>query len=196
MDIADAAKSEVLRPLATVFVPGMLAVSPYVIVAQHYVPRVLTFWHDHDAAFTAIIVACMLAAGLLLEDLGALLESQLIDPRLEHKDPDHIAVWRQYLQLRIKDEYVGQRYLRTIVTRLKFELAMLPAIISLWLGLLWVQCIHSVWTTRSFFVLSGFLASIGLYLFIEARLSAGLLSSTRKLLVSALAAADNAPPAV
>ena len=88
-----------------VAIPGAIAVAPYVIIAQHHVPQTLTFWHDHDAAFSVIVVACMLAVGLLLEDIGALLEDRVIDALLEKGHPGHRDNWRQYLQLQIRDEY-------------------------------------------------------------------------------------------
>ena len=57
------------------------------ILAQHYISKTLEFWHDHDAAFSTIVVACMIAAGLLLEDGGALLEDRAIDALLENGIP-------------------------------------------------------------------------------------------------------------
>jgi hypothetical protein len=185
LDIAGATKSEVFRPIATIAIPGAIAVAPYVIIVQHYIPRVLEFWKEHDTAFSAIVVACVLAAGLLLEDLGAILESQVLDRLLDKRHPGHRDNWDRYLQLRIKDEFVGQRYLRTMVTHLKFELAMLPSILCLWVGLLWVEVLHDVWKGCGFLLLSLFLLAVSVYLAVESYFSARTLGSTRKLLLAA-----------
>jgi hypothetical protein len=193
VELADATKSEIARPIATVLIPGAIAVAPYVIVVQHYIPQVLDFWKIHDAAFSAIVVACMLAAGLLLEDLGALLEGFVLDPLLTDRVPDHRENWNKYLKLKIKDEFVGQRYLRTMVTSLKFELAMFPGILCLWFGLLWIQLIDKVWSAWGFAVLTVFLAAVTTYLGVESFLSARTLSNTRRLLIEAYEA--DGPPA-
>jgi hypothetical protein len=190
MDIGEVVKNEVFRPLTSVAIPGALAVAPYVILAQHYVPHVLDFWHDHDAAFSAMVVGCMLAAGLLLEDVGALLEVHIIDPLVQRKHEEHYENWRKYLQLKMKDEYVGQRYLRTVVTRLKFELSMLPALVVLWLGLVWIQVVYSTWTGWGFIALSAFVLGIALYLAIESYSSAWTLSKVRGWLIAACRLAD------
>jgi hypothetical protein len=190
MDIGEATKSEVFRPLATVAIPGAVAVAPYIVVAQHYIPRVLEFWKEHDTAFSAIVVACMLAAGLMLENIGSLIEGRVFDRVLERRFPGHGANWQRYLQLRIRDEYVGQRYLRNVVTHLKFELAMLPSIVCLWIGLAWIQAIHKVWKGYGFLLLSFFMFAVVTYLVFEAYSSAKALGSTRKLLIDAV---DNAP---
>jgi len=186
MDVTDAVKNEVFRPLTTVAIPGAIAVAPYVILAQHYIPKTLEFWHDHDAAFSTIVVACMIAAGLLLEDVGALLEDRVIDALLEKWHPGHRDQWSKYLQLQMRDEYVGQRYLRTMVTRLKFELSMLPALLMLWGGLGWIQYIYRIWPAGGFLLVSLVLLGLCVYLAAEAYMSAKVLMRTRALLIEAV----------
>jgi hypothetical protein len=59
------------------------------------------------------------------EDLGARLE-QCFDKRLA-KQPGyegHLEEWFKYLRIAFDKEPVGQRYLKTLVLRLKFELGM------------------------------------------------------------------------
>lgn len=130
MDLEKAASNEVFRPLVSIAVPGGIALAPYVIVAEHYITDIATFWHDHDAAFTAIIIGLVLAVGLMLEDVGALIEIGF-DSLLEWKKKNQFENWQKYLKLRTKDEYIAQRYIRTLVTRLKFEMSMAPAIVCM-----------------------------------------------------------------
>jgi hypothetical protein len=185
VDISSAFKSEIFRPLATIVVPGFLALAPYVVVLGYYVPAVPQFWNDHDGAFITVFSVAVLAAGLILEGLGALIETKVLDGSLGRSNPAHAMEWDQYLQLRIKDEMIAQRYLRTVLVHLKFELAMIPAIVSLWSGLLWINCIHSVWSRWGVSFVSLFLLAVVIYLVWESFQSAATLAKTRKLILEA-----------
>jgi hypothetical protein len=185
MDIEKAANREVFRPLVSIFIPGAVAITPYLIVAQHRVPGIDAFWKDHDGVFVTLIIASAIAAGLAMEDIGASIEFYLVDAILTRKRPKHRDDWKEYLQLKIKDEYIGQRYIRDLVIRLKFELSMSPALIICWLGLIWVQCIYSTWTACGFLVLSSFLIGVSGIMFLQACLTGMALSDTRALLLSA-----------
>jgi hypothetical protein len=183
MDIEKAVSNEVFKPLVGVIIPGAIAVAPYVIVTQAYVPKVLTFWHDHESSFVALVLACMIAAGLALEDIGAFIEHEVLDPRLEKSECGHVADWDRYLQLKMKDEYIGQRYVRTLVTRLKFELSMFPALLILTGGIVWIQALYQVWSRVGIALLSAFLLCLSAFMLWQAWLSTKALSKTRKLLL-------------
>jgi len=189
MNIGDAFKSEVVRPLTTVVVPGSIAVAPYVLVLGHYVPLVFSFWTAHPSAFVALIAISIFTAGLVLDNFGTHYEVSFIDRRLQKCDATHDETWRAYLGLRIKDEFVGQRYLRLKVERLKFELSMAPAMLSFAIGLFWLQCLHEIWRWPGFILLFAVLL-LGAYYFLrEAHKTACVLADTRKILVKAVAAA-------
>lgn len=192
MDITSALKSEVFRPVATLVVPGALAIGPYIVVAQYYLPTITKFWQDHDGPFVAIVVVLVLAAGLILEDLGALIEIG-VDAIVSKNDPRHQKDWHRYLALKLKDEIIGQRYLRTLVVRLKFELSMAPALTSMFFGLAWIQQIYAPWTTKSFVTLSFFFVVLVTYLLCEAYLSARNLGSVRRDILIAQATSAAVP---
>jgi hypothetical protein len=184
LSATDAFKSEIFRPLTSIAVPGAIAAGPFVLITQYYVPSVGVFWKAHESVFVGIVVVCVLAVGLLMENVGALIEIRL-DAILLKRNAKHHEEWREYLSLRIKDEIIGQRYLRTVVTRMKFELAMAPSISCLFLGLFWIQRLYSTWTTRSFAVLTAFFVGLELYFLYEAWLSAKNLTSVRRVIIAA-----------
>jgi hypothetical protein len=187
VDFISAFKSELFRPLATLVVPGGVAVGPYVLVAGYYFPGVAFFWRDHPSAFVAIIVICIVAVGLIVEDLGAFIERDFWDSKLAKDNEDHSDHWELYLQLRLNDEIVGQRYLRTLLTRMKFELAMVPAFFFFWCGLLWLNRLYSLWRPSRFALLSGVVLVLTIYLLLESFRSASVMSQTRTLIIQAVA---------
>lgn len=186
MDFISAFKSELFRPLATLVVPGGVAMGPYVLVAGYYFPGVTSFWREHPSAFVAILVICIVAVGLIVEDLGAYIERDFWDSKLARENADHSDHWEQYLKLRLNDEIIGQRYLRTILTRMKFELAMVPAFFFFWCGLLWLNRLYGLWRPSRFALLSGVLLIVTIYLLLESYRSASVMSATRTLLVQAV----------
>jgi hypothetical protein len=187
LDFISAFKSELFRPLATLVVPGGVAIGPYVLVVGYYFPGVTLFWREHPSAFVAILVICIVAVGLIVEDLGAFIERDLWDGRLAKENDDHPDHWEQYLKLRLNDEIVGQRYLRTLLTRMKFELAMVPSFFFFWCGLLWLNRLYGLWRPSRFVLLSGVLLIVTIYLLLESYRSASVMSATRTLVVQAVA---------
>jgi hypothetical protein len=187
MDFISAFKSELFRPLATLVVPGGVAIGPYVLVVGHYFPGVTSFWREHPSAFVAILVISIVAVGLIVEDLGAFIERDFWDSKLAKENEDHSDHWEQYLKLRLNDEIVGQRYLRTLLTRMKFELAMVPAFFFFWCGLLWLNRLYGLWRPSRFALLSGVLLIVTIYLLLESYRSASVMSATRTLIVQAVA---------
>jgi hypothetical protein len=186
MDFISAFKSELFRPLATLVVPGGVALGPYVLIAGYYFPGIVSFWKDHPSAFVAILVICIVAVGLIVEDLGAFIERDFWDSKLARENENHADHWEQYLKLRLKDEVVGQRYLRTILTRMKFELAMVPAFFFFWCGLLWLNRLYNLWRPSRFALLSGVLLIVTIYLLLESFRSASVMSATRTLVIQSV----------
>jgi hypothetical protein len=187
VDFISAFKSELFRPLATLVVPGGIAIGPYVLVVGYYFPGVTSFWREHPSAFVAILVICIVAVGLIVEDLGAFIERDFWDSKLAKDNEDHSDHWEQYLKLRLNDEIVGQRYLRTLLTRMKFELAMVPAFFFFWCGLLWLNRLYALWRPSRFALLSGVLLILTIYLLLESYRSASVMSQTRTLIIQAVA---------
>jgi hypothetical protein len=71
---------------------------------------------------------------------------------------------------------------------MKFELAMFPALIFLWAGLFWVNCIYHVWRIPGFTLLSVFILGLAGYLLYNSYLSAKNLADKYKLIIEAVKA--------
>jgi hypothetical protein len=187
MDVTAPFKSEVLRPITTWVIPGFVAIAPYVVVVGFYVPEAKRFCEAHPSAATVFMLICVLAAGLILENFGASIETALWDRLLDRKYANHLENWDRYLKLRLRDEIIAQRYLKTLVPRMKFELSMAPALFIFWLGLLWLNLIYRVWTVHGFTFLSALLVLGAFYFLRTSYTSAKVLSRIRGLILECIA---------
>lgn len=184
MDFSSAVKSDVLRPVLNFVVPGTFAIAPYLVIAAHYLPFVPSFWNDHSAAFSALAIVLVLFVGGLLEDFGTRLEV-FWDERLNAL-PNHNANWDKYLSLRIKDEIIGQRYIRNLLTRFKFELSMVFALPIMLVGLVWLNALYQVWSDTAFAGVAVIVLIVENYLLDESYQSAKLLHKTRQIVIDAV----------
>lgn len=188
MDITSVLKNEVFRPLTTLVVPGMIAIGPYIILCQKSFQGVQEFASKNSTAYGAIVFIFILFAGLILEDIGGRWENYIAD-KLEAEDVKnrvyriHKKIWRDYLKLNTQDQFIGQRYLRTIVTRFYFELAMTPGLIFFIIGFVWLNCRFPFTTPTGVGVVV--IVTIGLirFLYQEANTSASVLSTLRDAII-------------
>ena len=138
MKAPEAYDSRFIRFLAAVLTPGAVAAWPWLIALGLSQPQVGRWLMQASALpYTAILVVTIVA-GLLLEDAGSRLED-LLERRLLHK-----RAWTAYLRSN-PNSLVGHTYITSVVTRLKFELAM-PfalligsagvAVVAFWQGVL------------------------------------------------------------
>ncbi len=194
MDLAAPLKTEVLRPLVTLIVPGTLAVGPYVFVLGAFVPAQWRFSTAHPQAFAGLIVLSIIAAGFILDDTGSILERSAIDPLVQRRRPNHTMQWKAYLQLQLKDELVAQRHLRSQLTQLKFELGMGQALVVFWGGLGWLQRLFQVWSGCAFAIVTLFLLGSAVLFFLAACMTEGVLSETRELILAAIEAGPKGIP--
>lgn len=186
MDIVSAFKSELFRPIVTIVVPGFVALSPYLFVADYYNPQILQFWESSPSAFIGILLMLVLAAGLILEDIGSRIEGTIWDSVMSRKHKEYMTTWDTYLKLCTKDDIIGQRYLRTILMRLKFELSMGPALLISLGGLIWCNAKWCIWERNSCLWMSFVITVTGLYLLWESYDSVNLLARVRQLVIEAV----------
>ncbi len=179
MNLLKALESELFKPLATIFVPGTIAISPYYLLAVMDVPILSTAVESHTGIITLLATVGVLAIGLILEDIGSRIECHWHDG-LAKKDS-----WDSYLQLRIQDEFVGQRYIQTLLPRMKFELSMVPALSICVIGLLLIQIRMAVlgWLTTG--IVAGTMLVVAVYLLLESKQSVRLLAEKRELVLNA-----------
>jgi hypothetical protein len=176
-EIFSAFGSEIFRPLATTVIPGAMTITVwFIVLIQRFalLRDLVSANHTETAVLLALI---SIASGLLVEDCGSRIESRWFDRRLE-KNPKfstHEEEWNQYLRLAFKIEPVGQRYLRTIFMRFKFELGTAVALLSSAVGLFFTnltRC-HAIFWSAVCLVVAGYV------LIIEAHSSHRLLSEVR-----------------
>lgn len=148
MDPFSGLRSEIFRPLATVVLPGLVAIMPYAILITNATPDIAEFAQDHNAAYVACAIAAATLAGLLLENIGTSIERG-IDRCMEVEYlPTARIVWRNYLECMNCDSN-ARRYLGTIVTRMKFLNSFMPAIMSFAIGLVALQVQVKPWAWSS-----------------------------------------------
>lgn len=188
MDLAAPFRPEVLRPLISVVVPGFIAISPYVLLLRHYVVEVERFLVTHPRPSSVFAAFASVTAGFIISDFGELIEVQILDRLMARRNRKHDEEWCAYLKLRLNDELVGQRFLRTKLTQFKFELAMVPALLIFWIGLLWLQFISPIWTLVGFVLFSATLFAGTAYLAWESWLTARALGNVRKWILEAVQA--------
>ena len=165
MDFFSGLKTEVFRPVATIFVPGTVAVVPYVLIAKSYNPAWGAFAEKNGEVFTALALVAIISAGMIIEGLGSRIEV-LWDKLLEAKH-SHAEEWKKYLSLTLKDEIIGQRYLQTVVIRMKFELSFCVALVFFAIGLNWLNAIECYWTLTSMVHLTIAILILALYILWE-----------------------------
>ena len=201
MDVESALKDQFFRPLIRTIVPGAIATAPWVEWVATSVSRVDGFRQAQPLGFILLAGIVAIAAGLVLEDLGSRIETALDDwgsgrvrdgeqpGSVEHRD-----CWDAYLALGESTRTHADDYLDSILLRFKFELSMVPALISCAIGLetLFVAVPEPV--PVSIVVASVVIpAGVALYLWFETRASWSLLHRIRSEIVRA--ARSNAPTA-
>lgn len=191
MEPLSAFRNEFFSRVTTIFLPGAFAVGPYVLVLNFYVHGIELFWVKYPSAFVSILLIVIITVGRILENLGSVIEARFWDEWLDSKNPDHLENWYRYLRLRMKDEIVGQRYLSTVVIRMKFELSMGPALVLFLGGLVWLNCLESFWCAETLTLVSTGIVELAIYLLWESYDSAVLCANTRKLILEALSDDSN-----
>jgi len=182
MDLMSALKNEIFRPLTTLVVPGFFAAWPFIMLCQRHFKAVNDFSRDNFGGYAAVLFVVILAAGLILEDIGGRLENR-VSKSLEATDPKHATIWRDYLKLNTQDQFIGQRYLRTIVTRFYFELTMTPALVFFLIGFHWLNCMYPFISCSGALIITIAVILVGTFLMIEAKRSAYVLSTLRQAIV-------------
>jgi hypothetical protein len=139
MEPKDVFKDDVFQKTATTFVPGFLAISPYAAILLHRFPALIEIFKGSAVVAGAAIVSTAILGGMLCENLGSRIENSLwrylrYRAKIKNaKDPE--VEWNDYLELSDVEGIIGQSYLKSLLTRLKFELAMIPSLALFLIGL-------------------------------------------------------------
>jgi hypothetical protein len=183
VDLTTPFKAEVFRPIAGLLIPGVIAGLPYALVIAHYFPGIAAYRDEHELVYYAIAALLVVGIGFVLEDIGTGLELQIDKYLIKHKHPDLYDVWHEYLAQKFDTEPVGQRYLRTVLLRFKFELSTAVSLITSYVGLVWLSLIEDIFTPYAVVLLGLFFLTLAVYLVYQAYLGAAVLADVRRILV-------------
>jgi len=119
------------RSTTTILVPGIVALTPWVLALVQHTSATLGF-KDYPTIAHTIFLAAVIVVGTLCEGLGTFLEASWDKGRESEFQVQEN--WYAYLARCVDREPVGYRYLSRLVTAMYFELSMLFAVPSFVVG--------------------------------------------------------------
>lgn len=175
------------RVLIQLVIPGLIAIFPYLLVFTDVEFNALAFQVQQiNTLSTLIVIFIALIAGTMIENIGSWIEVYCYDWRQKINHKDYKLIWEQYLQLSFENEPIGQRYLRNVLFRMKFELSMAVALLLMVGGFCIYDYIYAILLHPLVIICAIYILPIGsaIYLiFIEGWSGSKILHDTRKLLV-------------
>lgn len=172
-DIFAAFGSEVFRPMMTILLPGLVAISTLLV---GLLQRFDTLQHlaESKRLETGLAVFLIaLACGEILEDVGSHIETRF-DNQLKRKSEHFDTEWYDYLSSSFQNDIVGKGYLDSLVIRLKFEFGLALGLLGCAAGL-WATFLPTYWSVG----LTVLCAGVAGYLFWEAHETHGTLAKLR-----------------
>lgn len=137
MQVFENIKFDVNRFIIGIFIPGIFATTPFMLVFFEFFPDAQLYILNSDGLLTLFIFCISITAGLIIEDIASQIELKVYDNINICEYPEHKEEWDKYLSLDIptNTDLIAQRYLRNILIRMKFELSMAVALIIAFIGL-------------------------------------------------------------
>ncbi len=186
MQAFDIFNRQVLRGLTTLVIPGAVILASYLALLAYHFPGWADYWLTNPGSTLIIVLVVSLAAGMIIDNLGGLIESRILDKILSYKDSDHMKNWEEYLACPDDERIVAYGYLRSLLLRMKFELNLSVAFILAIPGLYQIgklNCFWSSWAEASFLSSLSIFIVIILYLLWESYQSAKNLSKVRSIII-------------
>jgi len=182
MNMTSIFEREVFRPIAITLVPGTIALTPFIFLFHNYFPNVYKILSNQPTITGLLLILISIAVGLILEDVGSLIEVIIWYFVKESDDDDNN--WYKYLRVAFKSEPIGNKYIGNIVLRMKFENSFAPALVLLCCGIVWLRILDQIKSSclTAWLVLVLFLVAI--FLIYESYSSAKLLKRLRKELLN------------
>lgn len=166
------------RSLLTILVPGIVAISPWLLALVQNTSATLGF-DKYPSLANALVFAAAAVVGSVCEGFGTTVEAGWDKEREgEYSIKEN---WHAYLAHRFETEPVGYRYLSRLVTALYFELSMLFAVPSFLFGGFILASLRfpEQWIVFALLTLLALVAS-GYYLHWQARCTHRVLCETRQ----------------
>jgi hypothetical protein len=130
--------TEVFTPLATIIIPGAIAVSSWLVALLWTFPSFKAVANSSHAETGLILLIVLIFVGLVLDDIGSHWELFLDHCADRNGDKQHTANWYQYLRTAFVVDPIGRRYARKLLVGLKFELGTAFACVLALPGLVWL----------------------------------------------------------
>lgn len=183
MDYEQTLKSEVFRPAVTILVPGLVALTPFVLVVFHFYPATQAFAKETSGIATFVALLAALALGLLAQELGTWIEEKYVKSAVKKEDPQADENWNQYLRYTLPENLVAVSYITNLVLHLKFELNMAAALGLFWFGLCWFVALNPVVSIAAFWVSEVFVAFAIIFFAYQSAATGKVLARVRALLI-------------
>ena len=119
------------RFLVAVLIPGIISVSPWLILLAEQWPQAREFYERYPVLGNALLLSVVIVSGSVIEGVGSYIEAAWDDARQrEFAVRDN---WYAYLAQDSHPEPVGHRYISRLATSMYFELGMMvstPVLLS------------------------------------------------------------------
>jgi hypothetical protein len=142
-----AVSGDAYRVIATHILPGLVGVSTWTIALYDRSPGFRNYVQQHPPEATGSIILAGIFWGFICEDVGSRLENLWYALLPDGDKQTSNEAWSSYLRTAYKTEPIGHKYLRSLVTRLKFELNAAVGLATAAVGILFthVSFIHPDW---------------------------------------------------
>ena len=111
------------RFLVAVLIPGIIAVTPWLILLAEQWPVARDFYERYPVLGNALLLSIVTIVGSVIEGVGSYVESAWDAAR--EKEFAVVENWHAYLAQDSSPEPVGHRYIGRLVTSMYFELGMM-----------------------------------------------------------------------
>ena len=165
----------VFYPLVSLVLPGLSAISAWFLFSMNgNAFRAMAGGNHTETAFVLMLLSIFV--GTIIDDLGMRLESDWLDRRRNQRTGGiHSAEWWKYLRKPFNIEPSGNRHLRKLVARLKFELGI-PIGLAIANPAVWLNPVIS---DRLGIGITALTACLGFYLLVEASATHEVLGTLR-----------------
>lgn len=114
--------TDIFRPVVALLLPGIWALAPWTAFIFLNHPALWKFANNHPDSSILVFVVASITVGLIFEDVGARIEA--LSFKFHGFTNDN---WNHYLQRKDHERCIGTGYIRSLVSRMKFELDMSAA---------------------------------------------------------------------
>lgn len=175
---------DINRIVFQLLIPGIFAVLPFFVLFLTKCNEVKIYFKQSELMCFAALFVLSIAAGLILEDIGSLIEKCVWDRINKRRYPEAEDEWERYLKLDLPVDVplIAERYLRTIVVRMKFELSFSVALFVMIIGIILLRIQTGFISSKCSFCISCIIVPLllSVYVFWESWNSTKLLINTRK----------------